>query len=37
MRVAAKMTGNKEFNLIEIEELTSQRVQLMAVRSSPAS
>lgn len=37
MRVAAKITGNKELDLIEIEELTSQRVQLMAVRSSPAS
>ena len=38
MRVAAKIRGNKELNLIEIEELTSQRVQLLAVRSFwPAS
>lgn len=34
MRIAAKITGNKEFNLVEIEDYAIERVRLMAVRSS---
>ena len=34
MRSAAKIAGNKEFNLIEIEDYAVGRVQLMTVRSS---
>jgi hypothetical protein len=34
MSIAAKITGNKEFNLIELEEYATQPVRLMAVRGS---
>ena len=34
MSIAAKITGNKEFNLIELEDYATQPVRLMAVRGS---
>jgi hypothetical protein len=34
MSIATKITGNKAFNLIELENYATQPVQLMAVRSS---
>jgi hypothetical protein len=34
MSIATKITGNKEFNLIELEDYATQPVRLMAIRSS---
>jgi hypothetical protein len=34
MSIATKITGNREFNLIELEDYATQPVRLMAVRSS---
>jgi hypothetical protein len=34
MSIATKIVGNKEFNLIELEDYATQPVRLMAVRSS---
>ena len=34
MSIATKITGNREFNLIELEDYATQPVRLMAVRRS---
>lgn len=34
MSIATKITGNREFNLIELEDYATQPVRLMAVRST---
>ena len=34
MSIATKITGNRTFNLIELENYATQPVQLMAVRTS---